>query len=64
MDGERIATVRAAPGPPNGAWVIDLHGGYLVPGYVDLHVHGGAAPGQRPATSRRAAPAQRNRERR
>jgi N-acetylglucosamine-6-phosphate deacetylase len=22
--------------------VIDLHGGYLVPGFIDLHVHGGA----------------------
>jgi N-acetylglucosamine-6-phosphate deacetylase len=39
----RITAVRAAPdGPPPGAEVVDLRGGYLVPGFVDLHVHGGA----------------------
>src|SRR5947208_1048149 len=27
---------------PTTAHDIDLHGGYLVPGFVDLHVHGGA----------------------
>ena len=31
------------PFPPNvEATVVDLQGGYLVPGYIDLHVHGGA----------------------
>jgi N-acetylglucosamine-6-phosphate deacetylase len=40
--GDRIEAVRESPGPVAGAEVIDLHGGYLVPGYVDLHVHGGA----------------------
>src|SRR5262245_48341660 len=40
------ATIRAVrPGPPRaregGAQVIDLNGGYLAPGFVDLHVHGG-----------------------
>src|SRR5581483_7549610 len=38
--GERIAAVG---GPaPAGAERVDLAGGYLVPGFVDLHVHGGA----------------------
>src|SRR5260370_10664949 len=30
------------PGLPADAEGIDLGGGYLVPGFVDLHVHGGA----------------------
>jgi N-acetylglucosamine-6-phosphate deacetylase len=35
--------VHSAPGAsPAGVEVIDLHGGYLAPGFVDLHVHGGA----------------------
>jgi N-acetylglucosamine-6-phosphate deacetylase len=41
LDGPRIAAVKprteAAPGQE-----IDLEGGYLAPGFVDLHVHGGA----------------------
>jgi len=28
--------------PTDGAEIIDLHGAYLVPGFVDPHVHGGA----------------------
>jgi N-acetylglucosamine-6-phosphate deacetylase len=40
--GERIDAVRESPGTAHGAGFIDLRGGYLVPGYVDLHVHGGA----------------------
>jgi N-acetylglucosamine-6-phosphate deacetylase len=40
--GERIVAVRSAPPAANDAEVVDLRGGYLVPGYVDLHVHGGA----------------------
>lgn len=27
---------------PNKATIIDAHGGYIGPGYVDIHVHGGA----------------------
>lgn len=27
--------------PPRDAIVIDLEGGYLAPGYIDIHVHGG-----------------------
>src|SRR5262245_2909395 len=39
VEGERIAAV----GSPSshGAETIDLTGGYLVPGFVELHVHGG-----------------------
>ncbi len=40
--GGRIATVEAGPVRAGGAEVIDLGGGYLAPGFVDLHVHGGA----------------------
>jgi N-acetylglucosamine-6-phosphate deacetylase len=41
--GGRIAAVRPAPAAAAAAErVVDLRGGYLVPGYVDLHVHGGA----------------------
>jgi len=43
VEDSRITAVRpaAAPVPPT-ADIIDLHGGYLAPGFVDLHVHGGA----------------------
>jgi N-acetylglucosamine-6-phosphate deacetylase len=40
--GNRIDAVSKSPTPANGAEMIDLKGGYLVPGYTDLHVHGGA----------------------
>jgi N-acetylglucosamine-6-phosphate deacetylase len=44
VEDGRIQTVTAAPGarPPAAASVFDLRGGYLTPGYIDLHVHGGA----------------------
>jgi N-acetylglucosamine-6-phosphate deacetylase len=43
VDQDRIAAVYAssASPPAEAAMSIDLAGGYLVPGYVDLHVHGG-----------------------
>jgi N-acetylglucosamine-6-phosphate deacetylase len=41
VTGGRIAAVEPGPVRP-AAEVIDLAGGYLVPGFVDLHVHGGA----------------------
>jgi N-acetylglucosamine-6-phosphate deacetylase len=42
VDGARIAAVHDGPRPAaGGAEVIDLGGGYLAPGFVDLHVHGG-----------------------
>jgi N-acetylglucosamine-6-phosphate deacetylase len=43
VEDSRITAVHsiAAPASPN-ADIIDLQGGYLAPGFVDLHVHGGA----------------------
>jgi N-acetylglucosamine-6-phosphate deacetylase len=43
VEGPRITAVHTLPlFDPPGAQVIHLRGGYLVPGFVDLHVHGGA----------------------
>ena len=40
---DRIAHVGPAePGSAAGLNLVDLDGGYLLPGFVDLHVHGGA----------------------
>ena len=42
---QRIQAVGPAPPPftpPASGRVVDLQGGYLVPGFIDLHVHGGA----------------------
>ena len=41
IDGHRISAVSSGDAPPGAAEIIDLQGGYLVPGFVDLHVHGG-----------------------
>lgn len=41
VEGERIHAVRPARCQIQGRSV-DLAGGYLVPGFIDLHVHGGA----------------------
>lgn len=38
-EGERITAIGDIARPP-GAELIDLAGGYLVPGFVDLHLHG------------------------
>jgi N-acetylglucosamine-6-phosphate deacetylase len=38
--GARIEAVGTGPGP-GAAVVNDLHGAWLVPGYIDLHMHGG-----------------------
>ena len=40
VEGERIRGVGAIAA--TGGAVVDLDGGYLAPGFVDLHVHGGA----------------------
>src|SRR5690349_17645298 len=43
-DGRIVAVDRAsalAPAAGSNAAVIDCSGGYLAPGFVDLHVHGG-----------------------
>jgi N-acetylglucosamine-6-phosphate deacetylase len=43
VDGDNICAVRpdSGWGTESGMNLIDLQGGYLVPGFVDLHVHGG-----------------------
>jgi len=42
VDGARIAAIRTEPeAESHGQPEIDLGGGYLAPGFVDLHVHGG-----------------------
>ncbi len=44
IDGERIVYAGEAEGAPKAkpGRVVDLKGAYLTPGFVDLHVHGGA----------------------
>jgi N-acetylglucosamine-6-phosphate deacetylase len=42
VDGGRITAVHPAVPAAAGREVIDLDGGYLAPGFVDMHVHGGA----------------------
>ena len=39
--GSRIDKVRRGAIAPHGAAVIDARGGWIVPGFVDIHVHGG-----------------------
>lgn len=41
ISGDRIAAVGVDRPPPDSGPVQDLGGGWLLPGYVDLHVHGG-----------------------
>lgn len=40
--GGRIHAVGPGVQPTPGATVVDLHGNHLCPGFIDLHVHGGA----------------------
>jgi N-acetylglucosamine-6-phosphate deacetylase len=40
IDGDRIAGVGTGT-PPMGEEVTDAGGAYLLPGFIDLHVHGG-----------------------
>ncbi len=40
-DGDRIAAIGKKLDVPDGATVIDAHGAYIGPGFVDIHVHGG-----------------------
>lgn len=39
---DRIIAVLEDKSPPDAEEITDLRGGYLAPGFVDLHVHGGA----------------------
>ncbi|MFJ6985269.1 MULTISPECIES: N-acetylglucosamine-6-phosphate deacetylase [unclassified Streptomyces] len=41
VDGARIATVTTGPGDAPEGEVLDVGGHWLVPGFVDLHNHGG-----------------------
>jgi len=46
IEGERITTVGSGVGysiPPD-AWVIDAHGGMILPGFIDAHVHSASDP--------------------
>ena len=40
VDGDRIAAVEARPVAPAGATIIDASGCFIVPGFIDVHVHG------------------------
>lgn len=40
IDGDRIVAVEAGPAPA-GEQRVELDGAWLVPGFIDLHVHGG-----------------------
>src|SRR5579871_6770271 len=42
VDDDRITSIVNSPPRVPADHGIDLRGGYLAPGYVDLHVHGGA----------------------
>jgi N-acetylglucosamine-6-phosphate deacetylase len=39
---ERIIAIREVASPTDAVDIIDLRGSYLAPGFIDLHVHGGA----------------------
>ena len=40
VDDGRIAAVTAAPAAPAGATIVDVSNCYVVPGFIDVHVHG------------------------
>jgi N-acetylglucosamine-6-phosphate deacetylase len=40
IDQGRIAAIDTTPGVPAGAAVVDVRESYVVPGFVDVHVHG------------------------
>src|SRR5579859_8195716 len=42
IEGDRIDSVGPRREIPAGAETIDAHGVYIAPGFVDIHVHGGA----------------------
>ena len=40
IEGSRIAAIGTSRGTPAGASTIDAHDSYIVPGFIDVHVHG------------------------
>jgi N-acetylglucosamine-6-phosphate deacetylase len=40
VDGDRIAAIERGRPVPEGAAVLEAAGGYVVPGFIDVHVHG------------------------
>src|SRR5687768_559555 len=40
LDDGRIAAVEAAPAAPARAAIVDVSNCYVVPGFIDVHVHG------------------------
>jgi N-acetylglucosamine-6-phosphate deacetylase len=42
VDDDRIAEIRQGNYCPEGATMLDVHGGTVAPGLIDIHVHGGA----------------------
>jgi len=40
IDGSRIAAIETPRAAPAGASTIDVHDSYIVPGFIDVHVHG------------------------
>src|SRR6516162_8997240 len=53
IENERIARVERQAGakPPDGATVVSGHGGFLIPGLIDSHVHLVSVPGTPPELS-------------
>lgn len=41
VENEKIAALLEAGACPEGCHVVDAGGGYIVPGFIDLHTHGG-----------------------
>jgi N-acetylglucosamine-6-phosphate deacetylase len=41
VDGGRIVDVGSGTPAPSGAQAVDLDGAWLLPGFIDLHMHGG-----------------------
>ena len=40
VEGDRIAAIEAGDKVPGGSTVVDAHGCHVVPGFIDVHVHG------------------------
>lgn len=42
VEGERVVAIRPGHDSPQGATIIDASGCTIAPGFIDVHVHGGA----------------------